>query len=67
VGRAPGKYNLYLGGNESSTRLNRLYRESVKFDDVAAELRPLLQRFVAERQHGERFGDFAFRTVLHEP
>jgi sulfite reductase (NADPH) hemoprotein beta-component len=65
VGRAPGKYNLYLGGNESSTRLNRLYRESVKFDDVATELRPLLQRFVAERQPGERFGDFTLRTVLN--
>ncbi len=65
VGRAPGKYNLLLGGNEASTRLNRLYRESVKFDDVVTELRPLLQRFVAERQPGERFGDFTVRAVLN--
>ncbi|MBK8477708.1 MAG: NADPH-dependent assimilatory sulfite reductase hemoprotein subunit [Opitutaceae bacterium] len=65
VGRAPGKYNLLLGGNEASTRLNRLYRESVKFDDVVTELRPLLQRFVAERQPGERFGDFIVRAVLN--
>jgi sulfite reductase (NADPH) hemoprotein beta-component len=65
VGRAPGKYNLYLGGDHLGTRLNRLYRESVKFDDVVAELRPLLQRFVAERQPGERFGDFADRAVLN--
>jgi len=64
VGRAPGKYNLLLGGNEASTRLNRTYRESVKFDDVIAELRPLLQRFVAERRPGERFGDFTVRAVL---
>lgn len=33
VGRAPGKYQLYLGGNESSTRLGRLYKESVKNED----------------------------------
>ena len=65
VGRAPGKYNLHLGGNEASTRLNRVYRESVKFDDVVTELRPLLQRFVAERQPGERFGDFTVRAVLN--
>jgi len=65
VGRAPGKYNLLLGGNEASTRLNRTYRESVKFDDVIGELRPLLQRFVAERQPGERFGDFIVRAVLN--
>ena len=64
VGRAPGKYNLLLGGNEASTRLARVYRESVKFDDVVTELRPLLERFVAERQPGERFGDFTVRAVL---
>lgn len=65
VGRAPGKYNLYLGGNELSTRLNRVYKESVKFDDIVAELRPLLQRFVAERHPGERFGNFTERAVLN--
>ncbi len=65
VGRAPGKYNLHLGGNAVSTRLNRVYKESVKFDDVIAELRPLLQRFVAERRPGERFGDFTARAVLN--
>lgn len=65
VGRAPGKYNLYLGADLVGTRLNRLYKESVKFDDVVAELRPLLRRFVAERRPGERFGDFADRTLLN--
>ena len=65
VGRAPGKYNLYLGADLVGTRLNRLYKESVKFDDVVAELRPLLQRFVAERRPGERFGDFAHRALLN--
>ncbi|HLP10151.1 MAG TPA: NADPH-dependent assimilatory sulfite reductase hemoprotein subunit [Opitutaceae bacterium] len=64
VGRAPGKYNLYLGGDHLGMRLNRLHKESVKFDDVVAELRPLFQRFVAERQPGERFGDFTNRAVL---
>ena len=29
VGKAPGKYNLYLGGNAGTTRLNREYRASV--------------------------------------
>ncbi|HLP02894.1 MAG TPA: NADPH-dependent assimilatory sulfite reductase hemoprotein subunit [Opitutaceae bacterium] len=65
VGRAPGKYNLYLGGDHLGMRLTRLYKESVKFDDVVAELRPLLRRFVAERQPGERFGDFTNRAVLN--
>ncbi|MFT3830498.1 MAG: NADPH-dependent assimilatory sulfite reductase hemoprotein subunit [Opitutaceae bacterium] len=65
VGRAPGKYNFYLGGDHLGMRLTRLYKESVKFDDIVAELRPLLRRFVAERQPGERFGDFTNRAVLN--
>jgi sulfite reductase (NADPH) hemoprotein beta-component len=64
VGRAPGKYQLYLGGNESSTRLNRLYKESVKNEDLAAELRPLFTQFAKERLGAERFGDFCQRVLL---
>ena len=63
VGRAPNKYQLYLGGNEASTRLNRLYKESVKGEELIPELRSLLTRFIAERQHGERFGDFRARVL----
>jgi sulfite reductase (NADPH) hemoprotein beta-component len=64
VGRAPGKYALYMGGNESSTRLNRLYKESVKNEDLAAELRPLFTQFARERLGAERFGDFCQRVLL---
>jgi sulfite reductase (NADPH) hemoprotein beta-component len=64
VGRAPGKYALYLGGNVSSTRLGRLYKESVKNEDLAAELRPLFTRFASERLGAERFGDFCQRVLL---
>jgi len=66
VGKAPGKYQLYLGGNASSTRLGRLYKESVKNEDLVTELRALLTRFVKERQDAERFGDFCHRVVLRE-
>ncbi|MGA3181543.1 MAG: NADPH-dependent assimilatory sulfite reductase hemoprotein subunit [Verrucomicrobiota bacterium] len=66
VGRAPGKYQLYLGGNVASTRLGRLYKESVKTEEMAAELRPLLERFARERLGGERFGDFSQRVLLQE-
>jgi len=64
VGRAPGKYQLYLGGNESGTRLGRLYKESVKNEDLAAELRPLFAQFARERNGAERFGDFCQRVLL---
>jgi sulfite reductase (NADPH) hemoprotein beta-component len=66
VGRAPGKYQVYLGGNTASTRLGRLYKESVRNEDIVSELRPLLERFAKERQGGERFGDYAERVLLKE-
>jgi len=66
VGKAPNKYQLYLGGNESGTRMNWLYKDSVKNEDIVAELRPLLTRFAQERQPNERFGDFCERAVRKE-
>lgn len=66
VGRAPGKYQVYLGGNESSTRLNKLWKESVKTEDLGNELRPLLTRFKGERNDAERFGDWVDRVWFKE-
>jgi sulfite reductase (NADPH) hemoprotein beta-component len=66
VGKAPNKYQLYLGGNVAGTRLNRLYKDSVKGDDLLNELRLLLTRYRDERQSEERFGDFCHRVILEE-
>ena len=66
VGRAPSKYALLLGGNEASTRLNWVYRESVKNEEIVNELRPLFTRFVQQRTDSERFGDFCQRVIKPE-
>jgi sulfite reductase (NADPH) hemoprotein beta-component len=66
VGKAPNKYQIYLGGNEASTRLNRLFRESVKGEDIINELRPVFTRFVQERIGRERFGDYCERVLFKE-
>jgi sulfite reductase (NADPH) hemoprotein beta-component len=63
VGKAPGKYQIYLGADAVGTRLNRLYQEAVKESDLLIELRPLLERFRAERRPGERFGDWVHRSL----
>jgi sulfite reductase (NADPH) hemoprotein beta-component len=63
VGKAPGRYQLWLGGNEASTRLNRLYRDVVKDPDIVAELRPLFARYAQERLADERFGDWVARVL----
>jgi sulfite reductase (NADPH) hemoprotein beta-component len=66
VGKAPGRYQIYLGGNESCTRLNRLWKDNVKDPDIVAELRPLLERYAKERIGTERFGDWCDRVLLKE-
>lgn len=62
VGKAPGKYNLYLGAGFQGQRLNKLYRENINEEQILNELTPLLQQYASDRQEGERFGDFAVRA-----
>lgn len=64
VGKAPGRYNLYLGGSFTGRRLNKLYRETIDEDTILEELTPLLQRFARERIEGESFGDFVIRKEI---
>jgi len=66
VGKAPGRYQLWLGGNASGTRLNTLYKDVLKEPDVEVELRPILGRYAKERNTGERFGDWCDRVLLKE-
>ncbi|NWK57364.1 NADPH-dependent assimilatory sulfite reductase hemoprotein subunit [Verrucomicrobiaceae bacterium N1E253] len=62
VGRAPGKYNVYLGGGFHGERLNKLYRESVPGGEIKALLSPLIEDYAKQRQDGEHFGDFVVRA-----
>lgn len=61
IGCAPGKYNLYVGGDFEGTRLNELFKEKIPFDDLADEIGKLITRWRAERQDGEAFGDWTLR------
>lgn len=64
VGKAPGKYALYLGAKYNGTRLNRLFSPSITIDDAVGRLTPIIKRFSLERQENEGFGDFCDREVL---
>jgi len=64
VGKAPGRYNLHLGGSATGERLNVLYRENLTEAAIFAALDPLLGQFAAERRPEERFGDFLWRVKL---
>ncbi len=62
VGRAPGKYNVYLGGNKVGTRIPKLFLDNVAEAEILAQLDQLIGRWSTERQAGEDFGDFVIRS-----
>ncbi|KAI7116387.1 sulfite reductase hemo protein, partial [Hortaea werneckii] len=67
VGKAYGAYNMYLGGGYHGNRLNKLYRSSIKEDEILGILKPLVKRYALERNEGERFGDFVVRIGMIKP
>jgi len=69
VGKAPGTYNLMLGGGYHGERLNKLYRfdnqvnsraynarASVNEDEILEILRPMFKRYALERHDGGTSG-----------
>ncbi|MBN2744154.1 MAG: assimilatory sulfite reductase (NADPH) hemoprotein subunit [Marinilabiliaceae bacterium] len=64
VGRALGRYNLYLGAGFSGERLNTLYKEMLDEEGILQELSELIPRYAEERTPGERFGDFVIRKGI---
>ena len=68
VGKAYGAYNMYLGGGYHGQRLNKLFRQSIKEEEILDTLRPLFKRYAAERNTDgevpERFGDWVIRAGI---
>nr|WP_263314650.1 assimilatory sulfite reductase (NADPH) hemoprotein subunit [Mammaliicoccus sp. Marseille-Q6498] len=64
IGKAPGKYNMYLGGGFKGDRLNKLFKENIGEDEILASLRPILIQYGKEKNDGEHFGDFVIRKDI---
>ena len=64
VGKAPGRYNLHIGGNREGTRIPRMYRENINEGEILASIDELVARWATERQANEGFGDFVIRTGI---
>lgn len=61
VGRVPGSYAVYVGGDFAGTRLSFKLHERLPEAELAAALDPLFAAFAAGRRDGEGFGDFCHR------
>ncbi len=64
VGRTPGTYNIYVGGDFGGNRLNELFRERVPTERLVPEVLPLFMWFKETRKPGEAFGDFCHRQGI---
>jgi sulfite reductase (NADPH) hemoprotein beta-component len=64
IGKAPGKYNMYLGAAFDGSRLSKMYRENIGEEEILKELRLLLPQYAKEREPGEHFGDFVIRAGI---
>lgn len=62
VGKAVGKYTVFVGGNPEGTRLCFIYKDMVPQDEIASTLAPLLAGYKAGREDGESFGDYCARV-----
>ena len=61
VGKAAGKYTVFLGGRLLGNRLNTNYKDMVPAEDLVKTLVPVLAYFKQDRQPNETFGDFCHR------
>ncbi|WP_334106205.1 NADPH-dependent assimilatory sulfite reductase hemoprotein subunit [Methylobacillus sp.] len=64
TGRAPGLYNLYLGGSHTGNRMAKLYAKNVNEMKILTILNDLMQRYKLLADSDEKFGDFLVRTTL---
>lgn len=62
AGRAPGKYDVFIGGGFHGERLNRRYLTNAGEKEILGALTPLIQEYAQRRKVGEPFGDFVVRT-----
>jgi len=62
VGTAPGRYNLQIGGDRVGMRLNKIYKENLDEAAILSALDVLFSDFTTDRNMGETFGDYTWRT-----
>jgi sulfite reductase (ferredoxin) len=61
VGKARGKYTVFLGGRLLGDRLNFVYKDMVPEEEVVGTLAPVFAYFKHAREAGETLGDFCLR------
>lgn len=66
VGRAIGRYNMYVGAAFDGSRPSKLYLDNANEEQILTALDELFARYSKERNDGEHFGDFTVRAGIVE-
>ena len=66
IGKAPGRYNMHLGGNKAGTRIPKMYKENISSAQILEEIDSLVGGWATERNDNEEFGDFTIRKGIIE-
>lgn len=67
VGKGPGIYNLYIGGNRIGTRIPKIYKENLNEKKLLEILNQLIKKWSIERYKNEEFGNFVVRKNIIQP
>ena len=67
VGRAPGKYAMFVGGSITGERLVGLEEKSIHQSEIPTKVRALLEDFVQNRFDRETFSSYWGRTRVNGP
>jgi sulfite reductase (NADPH) hemoprotein beta-component len=67
IGKGPGKYNFYIGGDRQGTRIPRMYKENITDTEIMGHLDELIGRWSTERNTFESFGDYVIRAGIIAP
>ncbi len=62
VGKAKGKYTLFVGGALLGNRLSYIYKDMVPHETIAQEIIGVFAAYKAHRQEGETLGGFCDRV-----
>lgn len=67
IGKAIGRYNLYVGGNREGTRIPRLFKENITEAEILEILETWIAQWANQRKPNEGFGDFSIRSGIIQP
>lgn len=67
IGKGPGKYNLYIGGDRSGNRIPKMIEENIDEASIMQILDELIGRWAINKNSNESFGDFVIRVGIVKP